>query len=179
MPERIDELNFEQLLAYTDEPGSDEFVANVMHNVRQERRKRQLVLFIFGLVGAAFGVLGAFLLSDSITRLFSSLPVTGTMQAALHLRIEGVLLDDLLQNHECLLQSVRLGSIVVDNVDYYVRVGTFRKMVLTIRLQQRLSQCESTLTMLTRHFWVARIIRQGVLAGDHQAIALFSFLINI
>ena len=83
MPERIDELNFEQLLAYTDEPGSDEFVANVMHNVRQERRKRQLVLFIFGLVGAAFGVLGAFLLSDSITRLFSSLPVTGTMQAAL------------------------------------------------------------------------------------------------
>jgi VIT1/CCC1 family predicted Fe2+/Mn2+ transporter len=83
VPEQNDELNFEQLLAYSDEPDSDEFVANVMHKVRQERRKRQLVLFIFGLAGAAFGVLGAFLLSDSITRLFSSLPVTGTMQAAL------------------------------------------------------------------------------------------------
>lgn len=83
MPEQKDELNFEQLLAYSDEPDSGEFVKNVMHDVRQERRKRQLVLFIFGLVGAAFGVFGAFLLSDSITRLFSSLPATGTMQAVL------------------------------------------------------------------------------------------------
>jgi len=83
VPDQIKELDFEQLLQYSAASDSDEFVANVMHSVQRERRTRQLILFIFGLVGAAFGVLGAFMLSDSITRLFTSLPITGTMQAAL------------------------------------------------------------------------------------------------
>lgn len=83
MPEQYNELDLEQLLQYSKEPDSGEFVADVMHGVQQERRIRRLILTVFGLVGAAFGVLGAYLLSDSITRFFTTLPITGTMQAAL------------------------------------------------------------------------------------------------
>jgi len=56
-------------LKYQELPANDGFVENVMQGVRRERRIRRLVLVLSGLVGAAFGIAGAVILSDSITRL--------------------------------------------------------------------------------------------------------------
>ena len=83
MPDPFSEQKIEQLLRFHDACLSDEFVAGVMHRVRREHRRRQLILAIFGLVGAAFGLVGAILLSDTIGRIFASLPLTGTTQAVL------------------------------------------------------------------------------------------------
>ena len=88
MPETEFDRSLEQLLAYpgidADAGDDDRFVVDVMHKVRQERRKRQLILLVFGIIGALFGVFGALLLSDSISRLFTEiLPGTVIMQAAL------------------------------------------------------------------------------------------------
>lgn len=86
MPESPLDHQLEQLLAYHDEPESSDFVADVMHDVSKEQRTRKVILWAFGLVGALFGLAGAAMLSDSITRLFSfsfSLPATETMQVAL------------------------------------------------------------------------------------------------
>ena len=61
----------------------DQFVLSVMHRVRREQRSHKLILFVFGLLGAGFGLLGAVLLAEPIERLFTGLPATGIMQAAL------------------------------------------------------------------------------------------------
>jgi hypothetical protein len=83
VPELDTRTNLEQILRYDEPPQADAFVMNVMQGVQRAQRIRKLVLVIFGLIGAAFGVLGAFMLSDSITRIFSDLPAMGTMQAVL------------------------------------------------------------------------------------------------
>jgi uncharacterized membrane protein YsdA (DUF1294 family) len=86
VPESPIDQELEQLLGYHDEPHSSEFVANLMHAVQREQRIRRVILWAFGLVGALFGLLGATLLSGSITRLFTfsfTLPATETMQVAL------------------------------------------------------------------------------------------------
>lgn len=86
MPESPLDHKLEQLLAYHHEPESSEFVADVMHDVRKEQRTRKVILWAFGLVGALFGLAGAAMLSDPITRLFTftfSLPPTETAQVAL------------------------------------------------------------------------------------------------
>lgn len=86
MPESPLDHRLKQLLAYHDEPESSEFVADVMHDVRKEQRTRKVILWAFGLVGALFGLAGAVMLSDPITRLFTfsfSLPATETTQVAL------------------------------------------------------------------------------------------------
>jgi hypothetical protein len=73
----------DQLLEYKDEPQADEFVSKVMLGVKRQQRTRKLILWVSGLTGALFGVTGAAMLSDSITRLFtvamsanSALPVS-------------------------------------------------------------------------------------------------------
>jgi hypothetical protein len=83
MPDTDQDRELEQLLGFRAAATPDEFVLGVMQRVQRERRRRRLILFIFGLTGAAFGVAGAMLLSDPITRFFTGLPLTGTMQAAL------------------------------------------------------------------------------------------------
>ena len=86
MPESPLDNQLEQLLAYHDEPESSEFVAHVMHDVRKEQRTRKVILWAFGLIGALFGLAGALMLSDSISRLFTfsfTLPATETTQVAL------------------------------------------------------------------------------------------------
>jgi uncharacterized membrane protein YsdA (DUF1294 family) len=75
-----------QLLQYTEAPQSREFVHGVMRGVKREQRTRKLILWAFGLVGSLFGLAGAVMLSDSITRLFSftlTVPATEIMQAVL------------------------------------------------------------------------------------------------
>lgn len=86
MPESPLDHELEQLLAYHHEPESPEFVANVMQDVRKAQRTRKIILWAFGLVGALFGLAGAAMLSDPITRLFTfsfSLPAIETTQVAL------------------------------------------------------------------------------------------------
>lgn len=86
MPDPSFERELEQLLEYPEPPHSEAFVLNVMRGVRREQRMRRLILWGFGLVGAMFGLAGAVLLSDSITRLFSftvTLPAAETMQVVL------------------------------------------------------------------------------------------------
>ena len=88
MPESEFDRSLEQLLAYpgidADSGDEDRFVVDVMQKVRRERRKRQLILLVFGIIGALFGVFGAMLLSDSISRLFTEiLPGMVIMQATL------------------------------------------------------------------------------------------------
>ena len=86
MPDSPFDQELEQLLAYHEEPQSHAFVAEVMQGVKREQRSRKVILWAFGLVGALFGLVGAMMLSDSITRLFTfslSLPVMETMQAVL------------------------------------------------------------------------------------------------
>jgi uncharacterized membrane protein len=83
VPEFDTKTDLEQMLRYDEPPQADAFVMNVMQGVRRAQRTRKLVLLIFGLIGAVFGTLGAFMLSNSITRIFSDLPAMGTMQAVL------------------------------------------------------------------------------------------------
>jgi len=86
VPESPLDQELEQLLAYHEEPQSPAFVAEVLQGVKREQHSRKVILWAFGLVGALFGLIGAIMLSDSITRLFTfslSLPVMETMQAVL------------------------------------------------------------------------------------------------
>ena len=80
------EETLEQWLAYPD-PSADDagrFVVNVMGRVQKEQRTRRLILFLFGSIGALFGALGAFLLSGTISWLFTEgLTATTIMQATL------------------------------------------------------------------------------------------------
>ena len=86
MPDSSSDQKLEQLLAYPETAQDDAFVKGVMQNVRRERRTRKVILWVFGLVGALFGIAGAAMLSGTITQLFTfsvNLPATETMQVVL------------------------------------------------------------------------------------------------
>ncbi len=72
MPDPMDQ-KLEELLAYPDPDnhGDDLFVVDVMRQLERERRTRKLILFLFGSVGAVFGLIGALLLSGSISQLLT------------------------------------------------------------------------------------------------------------
>jgi len=87
VPESPLEPTLQRLLAYP-EPSSraddDRFVVAVMGRVQRERRRRRLVLFGFGGIGALFGLLGATWLAGPIARLFTdAIPAEWLMQGAL------------------------------------------------------------------------------------------------
>ena len=84
MPDYIDQT-LEEMLGYDDQDvSSDLFVVDVMRRVQKERRTRKLILFLFGSVGALFGLLGALMLSDGISKLFIEiLPANALMQLPL------------------------------------------------------------------------------------------------
>ena len=72
MPDPIDR-KLEELLAYPEPGDGDEdlFVVDVMRQVEKQRRLRKVILFLFGSIGAVFGLIGASLLSGSIGELLS------------------------------------------------------------------------------------------------------------
>lgn len=72
MPDPTDR-KLEELLAYSDPAkiNDDLFVVDVMRQVTKERRMRKLILFLFGGIGALFGLAGAVMLSDSISQVFT------------------------------------------------------------------------------------------------------------
>ena len=73
VPDPIDE-KLEALLAYPATDSSEDlFVVDVMRRVRAERRRRRLILWLFGGIGALFGIAGAAMLSKSISILFTDL----------------------------------------------------------------------------------------------------------
>ena len=80
----------DQLLEYTDEPQADEFVSKVMLNVKRQQRTRKLILWVSGLIGALFGVTGAAMLSESISRFFTD-AISATSALPVSLAIIGVL----------------------------------------------------------------------------------------
>lgn len=85
MPDSF-EAKLKQLLQYGDPPNDEAFVMDVMHSVKRQQRTRRTILWVFGLVGALFGVSGAMMLSGPVGGLLSGgmgLPVTETMQATL------------------------------------------------------------------------------------------------
>lgn len=77
------EQTLKNLLAYPEQRQADDFTLRVMRRLAQERKRRQVILGIFGAVGAAFGLAGAWLLSGPIQAVFSGLPMVETMQAVL------------------------------------------------------------------------------------------------
>lgn len=85
MPDPIDQA-LEELLAYPgpDATNDDLFVVDVMHQVRKEQRTRKVILFLFGGIGALFGLAGAMMLSGGISRIFTeTLSVTTLTQLPL------------------------------------------------------------------------------------------------
>lgn len=84
MPEQINQT-LEKLLAYEDQELSDDlFVVDVMRQVQKQRRTRKWILFLFGSIGALFGLFGALMLSNDISRIFTEvLPATALMQIPL------------------------------------------------------------------------------------------------
>ena len=86
MPDSSSDQKLEQLLAYPETAQDDAFVMNVMHEVHRERRIRKIILWVFGVVGALFGLASAAMLSAPIARLFTfdvSMPAIETTQVAL------------------------------------------------------------------------------------------------
>ena len=86
MPDSSSDQKLEQLLAYPEASQDDVFVMSVMQNVRHEQRTRKVILWVFGLVGALFGIAGAAILSGTIAQLFTisvNMPATETMQVVL------------------------------------------------------------------------------------------------
>lgn len=83
MPDPTADPTLERLLAYPEPAANDAFVLQVMQKVQRERARRRLILGAFGLVGAGFGLLGAWLLAEPIRQLFTALPPTLAMQGAL------------------------------------------------------------------------------------------------
>lgn len=83
MPEQKPDAMLDSLLEFREDLPADTFVLDVMHRVRRARRLRRLILWVFGLIGAAFGLAGALLLSDPLARIFADLPALGTVQATL------------------------------------------------------------------------------------------------
>lgn len=83
MPDPTDNRRLDELLGFSEAVPNDEFVLRVMQRLRKEQRRRRLILTVCGLVGAAFGAVGAMLLSQPLARILIDLPPTGTMQAVL------------------------------------------------------------------------------------------------
>jgi hypothetical protein len=83
MAEETREQALDRLLGHPEVLQDDAFVLDVMHRLRRERLRRQLILSGFGLAGGVFGLLGAVQLAEPIARLLTALPATGTMQAVL------------------------------------------------------------------------------------------------
>ena len=86
MPDPSFDQELETLLEYSESPQPEAFTMDVMRRVKREQRTRKLILWVFGLVGALFGLAGAVMLSGSITRLFTftvTMPATETMQVVL------------------------------------------------------------------------------------------------
>ena len=74
----------DQLLEYRDLPPSNGFVEAVMLRIKRQQRTRKLILLVSGLIGSLFGVTGAFLLSESISNLFTNaLSTTSAMPVSL------------------------------------------------------------------------------------------------
>ena len=74
----------EQLLEYSGAPPAGEFVAQVMQRIAREQQIRKLILVVSGLIGALFGITGAVMLSDSISRFFTvSMSATGPLPVSL------------------------------------------------------------------------------------------------
>ena len=73
----------ERLLAYPHSEVDDAFVLGVMQRVQRERTRRRLILGIFGVAGALFGLLGAWLLAEPVRLLFGGLQSTQIMQGVL------------------------------------------------------------------------------------------------
>ena len=61
----------DELLTYHQTPEPDDFVVNVMRGIKRQQRIRKFILSATGLVGAAFGVAGMLLLSDSFSHIFN------------------------------------------------------------------------------------------------------------
>lgn len=83
MPEQSPHPELDRLLEYRQDLPGDAFVLDVMHRLGRERRRRKMILFVFGLIGAAFGLAGAVLLSEPLGRAFANLPPMGTTQVVL------------------------------------------------------------------------------------------------
>ena len=83
MPEQTSVDNLDSLLEFRQDLPGDAFVLKVMGRVQRERRRRRLILSVFGLLGAVFGLIGAVLLSEPLARIFAGLPPLGTTQVAL------------------------------------------------------------------------------------------------
>lgn len=83
MPEQSPDATLDSLLEFREDLPADKFVLKVMHRVRRERRRRRLILSVFGLIGAAFGLAGALLLSEPLARIFAGMPPIGTTQVVL------------------------------------------------------------------------------------------------
>jgi hypothetical protein len=70
----VRDQELKEILRYREAGLGQEFVDGVMQGVRRQRLNRRLILLSFGIVGAIFGLVGATMLSDSITRLFTADP---------------------------------------------------------------------------------------------------------
>lgn len=85
MPDTFD-TKLEQLLEFNEAPQGEAFVLNVMRSVQRQQRMRQVILWVFGLVGALFGLYGALMLSGPVRQALTaamSFPVMQTMQVSL------------------------------------------------------------------------------------------------
>jgi hypothetical protein len=85
VPDTFDR-KLEQLLEYSDPPQPETFVMDVMQGVKREQRTRSIILWMFGLVGALFGLAGAVMLSGPVSNLLAfemTVPAMESMQAAL------------------------------------------------------------------------------------------------
>lgn len=83
MADEHDDLALDRLLGHREALPGDDFVLNVMHRVQRERRRRRLILSVFGVAGALFGLLGAYELAGPIAALFTALPAMQLMQVVL------------------------------------------------------------------------------------------------
>jgi hypothetical protein len=85
VPDSFD-TKLEQLLKYSDPPQSEVFVLNVMRSVQRELGTRRVILWVFGLIGALFGLSGAMMLSAPVSQALTSalsFPMMETMQVSL------------------------------------------------------------------------------------------------
>jgi hypothetical protein len=83
MADERQERSLDRLLSHREAVPEDRFVLQVMHRLQSERRRRRAILSGFGLLGAAFGLLGAIQLAEPVAQLWSGIPATALMQAVL------------------------------------------------------------------------------------------------